>query len=79
MGKNMSKMVNIQEAKGKLSSLVARAEAGEEVVIARANKPAVRLVPVISRKRRRIGEAKGLVKIPRDFDTLPDDFMEHFR
>lgn len=79
MDVNMSKTVNIQEAKGKLSSLVARAEAGEEIVIARANKPVVRLVPVIPRKRRRIGEAKGLVKVPRDFDDLPDDFMEHFR
>jgi prevent-host-death family protein len=75
----MGKTVNIQEAKSRLSSLVAQAEAGEEVIIARANKPAVRLVPVRPRKRRRIGEAKRLVRIPRDFDTLPDEFMEHFR
>ena len=37
---------NIHEAKTHLSKLIAAAEAGEEVVIARAGKPAVRLVPV---------------------------------
>lgn len=39
-------MVNMHDAKTQLSDLVARAEAGEEIVIARRNKPAVRLVPV---------------------------------
>lgn len=38
--------VNIYEAKTTLSSLVDRAARGEEVVIARAGKPMVRLVPV---------------------------------
>lgn len=38
--------VNMQEAKTQLSQLVARAEAGEEIVIARAGRPAVRLIPV---------------------------------
>lgn len=39
-------IVNMHYAKTQLSDLVARAEAGEEIVIARRNKPAVRLVPV---------------------------------
>jgi prevent-host-death family protein len=38
--------INMHDAKTQLSDLVARAEAGEEIVIARRNKPAVRLVPV---------------------------------
>jgi prevent-host-death family protein len=72
--------VNIQEAKAQLSALIARAEAGEDIVIARANKPVVRLVPVVAPKfERRLGEAKGLVQIAEDFDTLPDDLLEHFR
>jgi prevent-host-death family protein len=76
----MSETVNIHEAKTRLSSLVARAEAGEEIVIARANRPVVRLVPVQETRRpRRLGEATGLVEIPPDFDDLPEDFMEHFR
>lgn len=39
-------VVNMHEAKSQLSRLVARAEAGEEVVIARDGRPAVRLTPV---------------------------------
>lgn len=38
--------INMHDAKTQLSDLVMRAEAGEEIVIARRNKPAVRLVPV---------------------------------
>lgn len=38
--------VNILEAKNKLSQLVKRAQAGEEVVIANRGEPVVRLVPV---------------------------------
>ncbi len=43
--------MNIAEAKSKLSELVARAEAGEEVVIARNGKPRVRLQPVEPAKK----------------------------
>lgn len=76
----MQPTVNIHEAKAHLSSLIARAEAGEEIVIARANKPVVRLVPVATPKvQRRLGEAKDLVHIAADFDILPDDLLEHFR
>lgn len=39
-------IVNMHDAKTQLSDLVARAEAGEEIVIARRNKPAVRLVAI---------------------------------
>lgn len=76
----MPATINIHEAKTQLSALVARAEGGEEIVIARANKPAVRLVPVVPEPgQRRLGEAKGLVEIGPDFDDLPEDLMEHFR
>lgn len=39
-------LVNIYEAKTKLSSLLERAQAGEEIVIARAGKPVARLAPI---------------------------------
>ena len=45
--------MNIAEAKSKLSELVARAEAGEEVVIARNGKPAVVLTAAPGTKRRK--------------------------
>lgn len=58
----MTVHVNIAEAKAKLSELVARAEAGEEVILARAGKPAVRLTPVppAAKPHRRIGDLAHL-------------------
>jgi len=42
----MTLTVNIGEAKARLSELIARVEAGEEVVIARGHVPAVKLAPL---------------------------------
>ncbi len=44
----MPRIINIGEAKAQLSLLIARAEAGEEVIIARNGVPAARIVPVNS-------------------------------
>jgi len=49
----MSITVNIGEAKTRLSELVAKVEAGEEVVIARGNEPVARLAPLDEQARRR--------------------------
>ena len=38
--------VNISDAKGQLTDLAKRAEAGEEIILTRHGRPAVRLVPV---------------------------------
>ncbi len=40
--------ISVTEAKGQLTELVRRAEAGDEVVLTRHGHPAVRLVPVRS-------------------------------
>ena len=45
--------VNIGEAKTRLSELIARVEAGEEVVIARGNAPVARLARLDEQARRR--------------------------
>ena len=67
-------IANIHEAKSQLSRLVERAIQGEEVIIARAGKPMVRLVPVHRDEApRRGGQWKGKVHIAPDFDELPDD------
>lgn len=47
--------VNVHTARTTLSDLILRAEAGEEVIIARRGKPAVRLVPVAARPPRPFG------------------------
>ena len=54
----MSQTVNVGEAKAQLSRLIARAEAGEDVVIARDGVPAVRIVPV----ERPIAETVALIR-----------------
>jgi prevent-host-death family protein len=72
-------IANIHEAKTQLSKLVERALEGEEVIIARAGKPAVRLVPIReSDKPRRGGQWKGRVRIAEDFDDLPEDIARSF-
>ena len=47
--------VNIHQAKSQLSKLIERARNGDEVIIAKAGKPIVKLVPVERRSRRRRG------------------------
>ena len=62
--------VNIHHAKTHLSKLIAQAENGEEVIIARNGKPVVKLVPITSKpKRRLLGSAKGKIWISEDFDS----------
>ena len=71
--------MNIAEAKSKLSELVARAEAGEEVVIARNGKPAVRLVvaKTSTKQPRRLGAWKHLnIKVPDSVFFDPDPEIE---
>ena len=74
------KHVNIHEAKTGLSKLVERAEAGEEVIIARAGKPAAKLVPLTRlRGRRRLGLLDGKFRIPEDFNKpLPESVLRAF-
>jgi prevent-host-death family protein len=47
-------VVNIHAAKTQLSQLVARAEKGERITIARAGKPVAQLVPAPKRRRRKL-------------------------
>ncbi len=53
----------MHEAKTHLSRLVARAEQGEEVVIARAGRPVAKLVPVPARGKRPLGTARGKIVV----------------
>lgn len=65
----------VHDAKTNLSKLIERAEAGEEVIIARRDTPAVRLVPVASRAaKRRFGAYAGQAAIDDAFfEALPAD------
>ena len=71
--------VNIHEAKTQLSKLIQAAVNGKQVIIARGNKPVVRLeVLPEARSHRNIGNAKGLIlSMSDDLEEPLDDFKEH--
>jgi antitoxin (DNA-binding transcriptional repressor) of toxin-antitoxin stability system len=68
-------VVTIHAAKSSLSKLIARAEAGEEIVLARGTEPVARLVAVHKPQvGRRFGSLKGVVTVGKAFfDPLPDE------
>ena len=76
----MTRTYNIHEAKTHFSKLIAKARLGEDIIIAKAGKPMVRLVPVEPpKKRRQPGSAKGLITIHDNFDDpLPEDMLKAF-
>jgi len=74
--KHTPKHFNVAEAKAQFSTLVRKALQGEEIVIARDNKPLVKLVPV-ALEARKPGSAKGAVSIAPDFDAPLDDFDDY--
>lgn len=71
---------NMHEAKSKLSQLVESALMGEEVIIAKAGKPAVRLVPCKPSKERIFGKFKGQINLSENFDAkdIADELSEEF-
>jgi len=73
--------INLYEAKTKLSELVDRAAAGEEIVIARHGRPVARLVAYAPPpgKRRKLGVLAGKGWIADDFDApLPEEILADF-
>lgn len=73
------KTVNLHAAKTQLSRLVDEAAAGEEIVIAKAGRPMVRLVPVSAAERRGFGAHKGKIRIHKNFDApLDPEFLKAF-
>lgn len=69
--------MNIHEAKSQLSKLIEKAMKGEEVVIAKAGKAKVRLVP-IEEAGDWFGMDEGKGWIADDFDELPSDILAAF-
>ncbi|HKX09647.1 MAG TPA: type II toxin-antitoxin system prevent-host-death family antitoxin [Stellaceae bacterium] len=76
----MPKTVTIHVAKTTLSQLVARVEAGEEIVIARDKTPVAKLVPVTMRKpKREPGTMKGKIALDASFfEPLPEDELQRW-
>jgi prevent-host-death family protein len=70
----MPAQVNVHEAKTHFSKLLARASAGEEIVIAKAGKPVARLMPIgqLAVNKRVPGIDKGKIWMSKDFDVMSD-------
>jgi prevent-host-death family protein len=68
----MTKTVNIAEAKAKLSALVDRAAAGEEITLCRSGRPVARLVPLLGGLPREPGVRRAW-KVPDELFLEPAD------
>ena len=80
LAKGIYKMtiVNIHEAKSTLSQLIQKVLNGEQVLIAKSNKPVAKLVPFDeNQKERKLGFAKDTVILSEDFDEPLEDFKEY--
>jgi prevent-host-death family protein len=71
---------NIHETKTHLSRLLARVQAGEGFIIAKAGKPIAHVIPcpVEPRKPRRPGAWKGRGWMAPDFDQTPPEVIASF-
>ena len=72
-------IVNLHDAKTHLSRYVARAAAGEDVIIAKAGRPLARLVAYVDEPTaRRPGRWAGRVTLAPDFDATPGWLVDAF-
>ena len=74
----MATTFNIHDAKTQLSKLIARAEAGEEIIIARGGTPVAKLSALLP-PAPEFGYERGRIHIGEGFDDpLPDDVLTFF-
>ena len=68
-------IITVHKAKTQLSELLARVEAGEEIILARGTQPIAKLVPLHApSKQRRFGALRGLISVgPEFFEPLPEE------
>ena len=74
-------MVNIHEAKTRLSALLEQVAGGDRVLICKRNQPVAELRHVRTARStpRPLGLAKGLVELPAAFfEPLPEELVEAF-
>ena len=71
----MESTITLSTAKARFSEIVERAVNGEEFVVTRMGKAAVRISRCEGRKRRRIGDLAGQIWIAEDFDEWPADLQ----
>jgi antitoxin (DNA-binding transcriptional repressor) of toxin-antitoxin stability system len=71
--------VNMHEAKSQLSALAEKVWQGEKVVIAKAGKPYLDILPHRGESApRKPGRYKGQIRIADDFDQTPEELIDAF-
>ncbi len=71
-------IINVSEAKAKLSKLVDMAYHGEEVIIAKNNLPLVKLVAHNPKAKRKLGLLAGQINTPDDLMDEDDEINAMF-
>lgn len=71
-------VINMHEAKSRLSQLGELAWRGERVVISKAGKPYLELIPYQQRKARKPGRFSGKIMMSDDFDQTGEDIIQSF-
>lgn len=75
----MQHIVNIYEAKTNLSKWIERALAGEEVILAKSNKPLIVLKPYAEPPKHRVpGLLRGKLNMRDDFDDEDPEILRMF-
>jgi len=72
-------IVNIHDAKTRLSSLIKRVLEGEEIVIAKNNMPIIELVKYKTEKKpRKMGQFNGRMKMTGTWEEMDKEVLEMF-
>jgi len=70
--------VELAQAGNQLPKLIEEVKSGVEVIITCEGQPVARLLPPLDAPSDRVpGSAKGLFKVPDDFDAPLEDFREY--
>jgi prevent-host-death family protein len=70
--------IDINQAKQNFTALIEKTVSNGEVIITKDGQPVVKMVPLIkTKKKRKFGTAKDLIKMSDDFDQPIDDFKEY--
>lgn len=70
--------IHLKDAETRLAELIEEVAGGEEVIIIRSDGASFKIVPTnAAGVRPKFGSAKGLVKLPDDFDEPLEGFEEY--
>jgi len=75
----MNNVINTHEAKTHLSKILDDVGKGKEFIIGKAGIPIAKLIPFKPSHQERKGrQLKGKIKIGKNFDKLPKEFLNYF-